>query len=222
MTSSIPKTVLIIAAHPDDEVLGVGGTVRRHVLAGDTVHAVVICEAVTMRYQGQHVPQKEHGARAAEILGLASFEIFDYPDQHLDTMSLVDIITPIEARVRRFRPQIVYTHFAGDINRDHQLVFEAAMVACRPIESYIEVIYSFETPSATEWNVPRTFSPNYFVDISTTLEDKLRAFACYESEVREYPHPRSLDSLRYRAHYWGNVVHMRAAEAFMCWRRLWK
>ena len=216
------KTVFIIAAHPDDEILGVGGTIRRHVLAGDTVHALVICEGISLRYQGQNVPQAEHGLRAAEILGFSSFEMLNLPDQHLDTMSLVDIITPIEERVRRLRPQIVYTHFGGDINRDHQLVFEAVMVACRPIEGYIEAIYSFETPSATEWNAPMRFLPNYFVDISATLEDKLRAFACYESEVREYPHPRSLESLRHRAHYWGNLVNISTAEAFFSWRRIWK
>jgi LmbE family N-acetylglucosaminyl deacetylase len=148
--------------------------------------------------------------------------MLNLPDQHLDTMSLVDIITPIEERVRRLRPQIVYTHFAGDINRDHQLVFEAVMVACRPIEPYIDAIYSFETPSPTQWNAPTRFSPNYFVDISATLADKLRAFACYESEVREYPHPRSLESLRHQAHYWGNLVNISTAEAFFSWRQVWR
>ena len=216
------KTVLVIAAHPDDELLGVGGTLRRHVLDGDTVHALVLCEGVTMRYQGQDVPQHEHGNRAAEILGLSSLDMLDFPDQHLDTLSLVEIIKPIEERVRRFQPQIVYTHFGDDLNRDHQLVFEAALVACRPVELCVEALYGFETPSSTEWNAPMQFAPTYFVDIAETLDDKLEAFACYESEVRAYPHPRSLESLRHRAHYWGNLVHMDAAEAFVCYRRLWR
>ncbi len=216
------KTVLIIGAHPDDEILGVGGTVRRHVLEGDTVHALVICEGTTMRYKGQDMQQAVQGRRAADILGVASLELLNFPDQHLDTISLVDIITSIEKQVARLRPQIVYTHFAEDINRDHRLVFEATVVACRPIETYIEALYSFETPSATEWNVPLTFSPNYFVDISATLEDKLRAFACYESEVREYPHPRSLQSLSHRAHYWGNLTGSDAAEPFVTLRRMWR
>ncbi len=214
--------VLVIAAHPDDELLGLGGTVRRHVLAGDTVHSVVLCEGVTMRYAGQDVPQKAHGKKAAAILGVSSLEMLDFPDQHLDTLSLVDVITPIEERVRRYEPQIVYTHFGGDLNRDHQLVFEAVLVACRPVASTLEALYCFETPSSTEWNAPMQFSPNYFVDISETLDDKLKAFACYESEVRAYPHPRSLESLRHRAHYWGNLVGMDAAEAFVCHRQLWR
>lgn len=216
------KVVLLIAAHPDDEILGVGGTVRRHVLTGDIVHALVICEGTSMRHQDQEIPQEEQGRKAATILGVSSFEILNFPDQHLDTLSLVDIVTPIEEGVRRLQPQIVYTHSPSDLNRDHRLVFEAMMVACRPVESYIEAIRSFETSSATEWSLPLSFSPNYFVDISTTLEDKLRAFACYESEVRAYPHPRSLESLRHRAHYWGNLVNMEAAEAFVSWRQVWR
>jgi LmbE family N-acetylglucosaminyl deacetylase len=175
-----------------------------------------------MRYTGTDAQQKDQGRRAAEILGMASFEPLDFPDQHLDTISLVEIIRSIEERIRRIRPQIVYTHFDADVNRDHRLVHEATVVACRPVEGYIEEMYSFETPSATEWNVPLSFSPDYFVDISATLEDKLRAFACYESEVREYPHPRSLKSLEHRAHYWGNVVGMNAAEPFVTLRRLWR
>ncbi len=216
------KRILVIAAHPDDELLGLGGTLRRHVLAGDTVHSVVMCEGVTMRYQGQNVPQEAHGKKVAGILGVASLDMLGFPDQRLDTLSLVDVITPIEERMRRHRPQIVYTHFGGDLNRDHQLVFEAVLVACRPVEPTLEALYCFETPSATEWNAPMQFSPNYFVDVSDTLDDKLKAFACYESEVCAYPHPRSLESLRHRAHYWGNLVGMDAAEAFVCRRQLWR
>lgn len=216
------RTVLVIAAHPDDELLGLGGTLRRHVLAGDAVHAVVLCEGVTMRYQGQDVPQHMHGQQAAGILGLASLEMLGLPDQHLDTLSLVDVITPVEEQVRRHAPQIVYTHFGGDLNRDHQIIYEAVLVACRPVAPGVEALYCFETPSSTEWHAPMTFAPNVFVDVSETLDDKLRAFACYESEVRPYPHPRSLESLRHRAHYWGNLVGMDAAEAFVCQRRLWR
>lgn len=216
------RTVLIIAAHPDDELLGVGATARRHALEGDSVHALVVCEGVTMRYSGRDVPQAEQGRAAAEILGFASIEMLGLPDQRLDTLSLVEVVTPIEERVRRLRPQVVYTHFGGDLNRDHRLVCEAALVACRPVETCVEALYSFETAGATEWNPPARFAPDYFVDVSETLEEKLRAFACYETEVREYPHPRSLEALRHRAHYWGAVANMRAAEAFVSLRRVWR
>ena len=216
------NTVLVIAAHPDDELLGAGGTVRRHALDGDTVHLVVVCEGVTMRYQGQDVPQQEHGAKAAEILGAASIKMLGFPDQHLDTLCLVDIAKPLEELVRSLKPQIVYTHFGEDLNMDHRMVFEAVSVACRPAVAQVEAVYGFETPSSTEWHLPIRFSPNYFVDISETLEEKLTAFECYESEVRDYPHPRSIESLRHRAHYWGNLVNMNAAEGFVCYRRLWR
>lgn len=216
------KSVLVIAAHPDDELLGVAGTLRRHVLVGDHVHSVVMCEGTSVRYEGKEVPQSDHGHQAADIIGCTSFEMLGLPDQRLDTLNLMELITPIEQRVARYQPQIVYTHFGHDLNRDHQLLFDAVLVACRPVEPCIEAIYAFETASSTEWNTPLRFAPDYFVDISETLETKLEAFACYESEVRDYPHPRSLQSLRHRAHYWGNLMGMDAAEAFVTCRRLWR
>lgn len=216
------KSVLVIAAHPDDELLGVAGTLRRHVLAGDAVHSVVMCEGTSVRYEGREVRQDVHGRRAADRLGVASFEMLGLPDQGLEMLNLMEVITPIEERLRRHRPSVVYTHFGGDLNRDHQVLYDAVLVACRPVTEHVEEIYCFETASSTEWQAPLRFSPNYFVDISETLEDKLEAFACYESEVRPYPHPRSLDALRHRAHYWGNLMQMDAAEAFVCCRRLWR
>lgn len=216
------KSVLVIAAHPDDEILGLGGTIRKHVLAGDTVHSVVMCEGTSVRYEGMDVPQRVHGHAAAEILGVTSFEMLSFPDQKLDTLNLMEVISPIEERVRKHQPQIVYTHFGQDLNRDHQILCEAVLVACRPVEPCVEAIYAYETPSSTEWNTPIRFVPNHFVDISETLETKLEAFACYESEVRPYPHPRSLQHLRHRAHYWGNLMYMHAAEAFVTYRTLWR
>ena len=117
------------------------------------------------------------------------------------------------------RPDVVSCQFGGDVNRDHELVFDAVLVACRPTEAYLEGLFAFHTPSSTEWAFPRAFVPDTWVDISSTLERKLEAMACYESELRDYPHPRSLQALRHRAHAWGNESCMDAAEVFMTVRR---
>jgi len=213
------RPVLVIAAHPDDEVLGCGGTVALHARAGDEVTAVIACEGESLRYGPDGVGQAEHTRRAAEMLGLKAFRQLGFPDQRLDTLSLLDIIAPLERAVREVRPAVVYCQFGGDANRDHELLFRAALVATRPLEPFLEAVYAFDTASSTEWGYPRSFVPDTWVDISATLEQKLCAMACYESEVRPYPHPRSLDALRHRARAWGNQCCMDAAEAFMTVRR---
>jgi len=165
------------------------------------------------------VGQSEHSRRAAEMLGLKESRRLGFPDQRLDTLTLLDLIAPLERAVREVRPAVVYCQFGGDANRDHELLFRAALVATRPLEPFLEAVYAFDTASSTEWGYPRSFVPDTWVDISTTLEQKLCAMACYESEVRPYPHPRSLEALRHRAHAWGNQCCMEAAEVFMTVRR---
>ena len=211
--------VLVIAAHPDDEVLGCGGTAALHVRAGHEVTAVIACEGESLRYGPEGVGQAEHIRRAARVLGLQETRLLGFADQRLDTLSLVDLITPLEEVVRELRPAVVYCQFGGDANRDHELLFRAALVATRPIEPYIEAVYAFDTASSTEWGYPRTFVPDTWVDISATLEQKLCAMQCYESEVRPYPHPRSIEALRNRARAWGNQCCLEAAEVFMTVRR---
>jgi len=213
------RSVLVIAAHPDDEVLGCGGTVALHARAGDEVTAVIVCEGESLRYGPGGVGQSEHSRRAAEMLGLKESRRLGFPDQRLDTLTLLDLIAPLERAVREVRPAVVYCQFGGDANRDHELLFRAALVATRPLEPFLEAVYAFDTASSTEWGYPRSFVPDTWVDISTTLEQKLCAMACYESEVRPYPHPRSLEALRHRAHAWGNQCCMEAAEVFMTVRR---
>ena len=213
------RSVLVIAAHPDDEVLGCGGTVALHARAGDEVTAVIACEGESLRYGPRGVGQSEHSRRAAEMLGLKESRQLGLPDQRLDTLTLLDLIAPLERAVREVRPAVVYCQFGGDANRDHELLFRAALVATRPLEPFLEAVYAFDTASSTEWGYPRSFVPDTWVDISTTLEQKLCAMACYESEVRPYPHPRSLEALRHRAHAWGNQCCMEAAEVFMTVRR---
>ena len=213
------RRVLVIAAHPDDEVLGCGGTVALHTRAGDEVTAVIACEGESLRYGPGGVGQAEHMRRAARTLGLADTRPLGLPDQRIDTRSLLDLVVPLERIVRELGPAVIYCQFGGDANRDHELLFRAALVATRPLEPFIEAVYTFETASSTEWGYPRSFVPDTWVDISETLEQKLSAMACYESEVRAYPHPRSLDALRHRARAWGNQCCMDAAEVFMTVRR---
>lgn len=216
----MPERVLVIAAHPDDELLGCGGTVALHARAGDHVTSVVVCEGESLRYGPEGVGQARHMRCAAEALGVTDVRGLGFPDQRLDTFTLTDVIAPLEAVVREVRPTIVYTQYGGDVNRDHQLLFQAVLVATRPVERHVRSVYAFDTASSTEWAYPRTFVPDTWVDISATLEAKLRAMACYESEVRDYPHPRSLRALEHRARAWGNQVLLDAAEVFMTVRRV--
>ncbi|MEM6325502.1 MAG: PIG-L deacetylase family protein [Bacteroidota bacterium] len=216
----MPDSILVIAAHPDDELLGCGGTVARHTQRGDTVTSVIVCEGESLRYGEDGVGQRGHIQKAAETLGVADVRLLGFPDQKLDQYTLTDIITPLEAVVREVRPRIVYTQYGGDINRDHQLLFQAVLVATRPTEPFIEAVYAFDTASSTEWAYPRSFVPDTWSDIAETLQTKLDAMACYESEMRDYPHPRSLEALANRAKAWGNQVCLDAAEPFMTVRRV--
>ena len=214
------KKVLVIAAHPDDELLGCGGTVALHTRREDEVTSVIVCEGESLRYGEDGVGQTDHIRQAAEKLGVQDVRTLKFPDQRLDTVTLTEIIGALEHILREVQPQIVYTQFGGDINRDHELLFKAMLVATRPTESYIEAVYAFDTASSTEWAYPRTFVPDVWVDIGEALQAKLNAMACYKSELRPYPHPRSLEALRNRAAAWGNQCCLEYAEVFMTIRRV--
>ncbi len=214
-----PRRILVIAAHPDDEVLGAGGTLALHARAGDAVYAVIACEGESLRYGPGGVGQAEHSCRAARTLGLRDVRQLGFPDQGLDTITLTHLIAPLTEAVRELRPAVVYCQYGGDVNRDHELLFQATLVATRPTEPCITAVYAFDTASSTEWAYPRSFVPDTWVDISQTLETKLAAMACYESELRPYPHPRSLEALRHRAQAWGHQHCLEAAEVFLTVRR---
>ncbi len=212
--------ILVVGTHPDDELLGCGGTIALHTRAGDHVTSVIVCEGESLRYGQEGVGQSANIKSAARTLGVEDTRLLGFPDQRLDTLTLTEIITPLEKTVRDVRPKIIYCQHGGDINRDHELLFKALLVATRPTEQYIQSIYAFDTASSTEWAYPRTFIPDIWVDISSTLKVKLQAMACYKSEVRDYPHPRSLPALEYRAKAWGNRSCLDAAEVFMTVRRV--
>lgn len=217
--------VLVVAAHPDDEILGVGGTVCLHARRGDRVRSLIACEGISMRYDMSHRETLQRQIRqAGDILGVERVVLAELPEQRLDTLPLVDVAAVVEAQVRDFRPEIVYTHFGGDVNQDHQVLFRAVLVATRPYAApSVREVLAFETPSSSEWGAPLvtgSFLPQVFVDISQVLEEKIRAFCCYEREVREAPHPRSPEALRARAYTWGSVVGCTAAEPFQVVRIL--
>jgi len=222
VTTNEPCGVLVIAAHPDDEILGCGGTIALHVARGDIVHVMIACESESLRYSSrdQNVDMDRQMRQAARALGVDDVRQLGFPDQRLDTMPLIDLIAPLEHAIREIRPSVVYCQYGGDLNRDHQLLFKAALVAVRPMEEFIDAIFAFETLSSTEWAYPRTFAPDSWVDITDTLESKLAAMSCYRSELREYPHPRSLKAIRSKAEATGTQCCLAAAEAFMTVRRV--
>jgi LmbE family N-acetylglucosaminyl deacetylase len=217
--------VLVVSAHPDDEILGVGGTVARHVLQGDQVTAVIVADGATARYEaGAENTLKAYGEAAAAVLGLRDVRFLGFKDQRLDGGAIIEVIKPIEKIVDEIKPEVVYCHHWGDLNRDHRVVSEAVTVACRPVgEGYPRRLLMFETPSSSEWSAPDPalqFMPNVFIDIGATLEKKLEAMACYKSELRPEPHPRSLAALRARAQYWGQIVGKAYAEPFVLAREV--
>jgi LmbE family N-acetylglucosaminyl deacetylase len=214
--------VLVIAAHPDDEVLGCGGVLAQHARNGEPTSIAIVCEGESLRYGPDGVGQSSHIRRAADTLGCSSVHHLRFPDQALDTVRLTELIAPLEKIVRQVRPRVVYAQYGGDVNRDHQVLFQAILVATRPTETFIEAVYAFDTASSTEWAYPRSFVPDTWADISDTLDVKLAAMACYESELRPYPHPRSLRALENRARAFGNQVCMEAAEVFMTVRRVFR
>jgi len=221
--------VMIVAAHPDDEVLGAGGTAARRTAAGDDVAVLILGEGVTARYATRDpaprslvVDIQERARRAGEVLGVKDMRFAGLPDNRFDAVDFLDIVKTVEARLDEFRPSTVYTHHAGDLNVDHRLAFQAVLTATRPApDCPVLEVQSFEVPSSTDWSFGRlgaSFSPSVFVDISETLERKLAALAHYADEIRPAPHARSLDAVRAAATRWGATVGRRAVEAFECVR----
>ena len=224
--------VLVVAAHPDDEVLGCGGAIARHVDSGDQVQVLIVAEGSTSRQQqrdrAQVVDELSALAKAAQvagsILGAAGVELLDLPDNRLDSLDRLDLIKCIEQRINRHKPQVVYLHHAGDVNIDHRRLHEAVVTACRPTPGHVvKRLLSFEVASSTEWQPPGSapaFHPNWFVDISDQWERKRDALMAYSMEMHDWPHARSIESLEHLARWRGAQVGVEAAEAFCLLRQL--
>lgn len=215
----VGNRVVVLGAHPDDEILGAGGTLARHVEDGHEVHAIVVADGASSRASDEmRIALEKDAARAAEAIGFTSIRLESLPDQRLDTVPFIDLTQIIESILDDMEPDVVYTHFPGDINFDHGLVARATWTACRPYaRPQLRRFAVFETPSSTEWAWPvndSSLQPNHFVDITETLDKKIAAMECYQSELRDYPHPRSSRSLRERAAFWGSQVGRLAVEPF--------
>jgi LmbE family N-acetylglucosaminyl deacetylase len=213
------QKILIVTAHPDDELLGGAATFRKHILAGNEAYCLILGEGAVMHGISAE-DLKEQSIESGLIIGFKKMHFHGFPDNRLDTVPLLDVTRIVERHINEIKPDIVYTHHFGDLNVDHRITFQAVMTACRPGCSTVKEIYCFETPSSTEWAFDGSFKPNVFVDISETLDNKLQAMECYTTEIRDWPHPRSLRALRARAEYWGQVAGAEYAEAFELVRKV--
>jgi len=221
--------VLVVAAHPDDEVLGCGGTVARYALEGHAVYTLILGEGMTSRdakrdkakRQNALDELKQTAIRAGKVLGVKKVFTCDFPDNRFDSVPLLDVVKVIEKVKRQIAPEIVLTHFERDLNVDHRVTYQAVLVAARPMAGEcVREIYSFEVPSSTEWAYPMSFSPDTFVDISKTLDLKIEALREYATELRKAPHPRSVEGLMHLAGLRGIQTGLKSAEAFQCVRRI--
>lgn len=210
-------TVLAIGAHPDDEVLGAGGTLAKHADEGHEVHVLIVTEGTTTQYEDDSIIEQKKRAvqRCADRLGVSKVHFEELPDLKLDTIPHVEVNAVIERLISDLEPEIVYTHSPHEVNNDHRAVYRSTVVATRP-DSGVSKIYAYETPSSTEWvgGDNDQFTPDRYVNIEGYVDAKVEAFYEYETEVREYPHPRSEKALRARARCRGTEAGFGAAEAF--------
>jgi LmbE family N-acetylglucosaminyl deacetylase len=217
--------VLVIAPHPDDEVLGCGGTIARHTAHGDEVQVAVVSRGAAEMYSLAEEEQVRHElADAHTILGVTAVHFLDFPAPKLDTIPGYQLADAIRQVIKSFHPNIVYLPHRGDIHADHQAVFQATLVAARPINHCpVQKLLCYETLSETEWSPPfgnDAFIPTVFVDITNYLELKLKAMACYQAELKQAPHPRSLEVIESLARFRGATVNLLAAESFMLMREI--
>ncbi|MGR3175995.1 MAG: PIG-L deacetylase family protein [Candidatus Scalindua sp.] len=217
--------ILVVAAHPDDEVLGCGGTIPQLVKNGNDVYVCILGEGIASRYEARdRKVQREiellrdRGRKACEILGVKEVFFDNLPDNRFDTVALLDIIRIIEKIIAEIQPDTVYTHHHNDLNIDHSITSQATITATRPIGKMpVKEVYAYEILSSTEWsfgNTKSSFSPNTFVGIEKTLDTKNNALLCYQSEIRDFPHPRSIEAVTTAAKRWGAICGYKAAEAF--------
>ncbi len=233
--------VLVIVAHPDDEVLGMGGTLRKLSVKNHDIKVVFLATGIAARRSDNFRNETKYeinktlikkmeeqikklrldAKRALKILGIKNIEFFDFPDNEMDMVSNLEITKTIENIIKKFNPDVIYTHTKNDINVDHRAIFNATITATRPSTRVnVRKVICFEVPSSSEWNFGDTFSPNIFVDIKRELSYKKKAIQTYKTELKKFPHPRSANSLDIIAKRWGTVSGFEASEAFELIREL--
>jgi LmbE family N-acetylglucosaminyl deacetylase len=212
--------VLVIAAHPDDEVLGMGGTIALHARHGNEVRVVCITDGSSTQYPGDaelRERKNREALAAADALGVAEYVHLDLPDMRLDTVSHVEINGVVEEHLGAWQPEVVYT-VQPDVNLDHRAIFDSVAVATRPTPGQpVRRLLTYAPTSSTEWTPAPTnwFVPNWFVDVSETFERKLAAFGCFATETRPFPHPRNAEAIEAHARFHGSTVGCRYAEPFV-------
>jgi LmbE family N-acetylglucosaminyl deacetylase len=224
-------TVLVVAAHPDDEVLGCGGTIARLGKEGHEIHAAILGEGITSRSNKPKTAKRDLvkalrgcSRQVADLLGISELYFYDLPDNRFDSIPLLDVIKIVEKLIERLQPEVIYTHHGGDLNIDHVIVNRAVLTATRPVAGHpVKEIFAFEIASSTEWTFGQLspeFIPNVYIDISSTLKTKVQAMELYSSETRLFPHPRSPEALNSICKGHGTAVGFEAAEAFQLIRKI--
>ena len=213
------KNILTIAAHPDDEALGVAGTLARHAADGDSVHIVFLADGEGARGSKENLSQRREAAqKATDVISAKSVIFGDFPDNRMDTIPLLEIAQYVEKIIADIKPDIIYTHHAGDLNIDHRITHQAVLTACRPLpDSKIQSIYGFEVLSSTEWagaDQSQAFCPTHHVDITDYFDQKQTALRCYDAEMRDFPHARSYEAVEALATLRGAQVGLKKAESF--------
>lgn len=225
---TMTKRVLVVAAHPDDEILGSGGTLIRHAQEGDEVYCFILGEGIMSRDAAtahERDRLRQDTLKAGKMIGFKKMNFANFPDNAFDTVGLLGIVKEVEQKLAEIKPERIYTHHEYDLNIDHQRTFQAVLTACRPCNADAPVeILTFETLSSTEWQHrdAKTFQPNVYINIADTLEKKIEAMKKYSTEVRSFPHPRSPEGIRILAQYRGMESGLQYAEAFCLIRKVQK
>lgn len=217
--------ILVIAPHPDDEILGVGATMAKHIANGDDVYICIATRGVMPLFDDDSVENvRNETIRAHKLLGVKETFFLDFPAVMLEQVHRYEINGRLSDLIQKVKPDIIYIPHFGDMQKDHEIVAEAAMVAVRPkYEHKVSEVYAYETLSETEWNIPHssnTFIPNVYNDVSEYLNKKLETMKFFESQLSDFPNPRSLEAIEALAKYRGSTINVRAAEAFMLIRRI--
>ena len=233
--------ILVLAAHPDDEILGMGGTIKKFTKQKNNVKIVIFATGITARrstdyknssnykinddinqkMKKQIISLRKDAKNAVKLLGVNNIEFLDFPDNEMDLVSNLQITKEIEKIIKKFKPEQVFTHTNSDVNVDHRALYNATLTATRPKKnSKIKKVFAFEIPSSTEWFFPTHFSPNVFVNITNEIKTKIQALSKYKTELEDFPHPRSKDAIEAISKRWGSVSGYKNAEAFYLIREL--